>query len=89
MDVSWISKEGGVLGGIFQAFNHDVGRFDEGCGAVTLFQLQLTHCIRRDDGGHGLIARFENDLGEQAFDTDADHFACDLVPSADSTEALA
>jgi len=77
------------LAEVVEAFDHDVGGFDEGGGGVAFFELKLADGVGRNDGGDVGVADGEDDFGEQAFDADADDLAGELVAAADLAIAFA
>src|SRR5579859_1246343 len=69
--------------------DHDFGRFDKRCRDRSLSKAHLTSGIGSDDGSDLLIADGQRDLCEQAIDLHVHDPADELIPSADTAEALA
>ena len=69
--------------------HHDFGGFDEGGDGFAFLQSHFSRGVGGDDGGDGLTADGEADLGEEAFDFEVDDAAYELVASADGAHHLA
>lgn len=59
--------------------NHDFSRFDQGKSAVTGLQGQVLDSIGGNNGGHSLPADGQHHFCKQAFDSDFNHCAQQLV----------
>jgi hypothetical protein len=55
---------------------------------VAFAEVELAGGVSCDDAGDALVVDGDGDLGEEAFDADADDVAGELVASADAAEAL-
>src|SRR5581483_9048365 len=62
--------------------HHHLGRFDQRSDGLAFFETHLTRRVGGDDGGDDLAADGEAHLGEEAFDSELNNTADELIAAA-------